>query len=408
MEAVAKSVWGSRGSFAPRESIGSRKKIGSSFTSSKALSIPFLRSSSPRTTTVTVKIAVASFGTILKEKEKEKEKGKKRRLLSLATLPSSSLSSLASPPPQEADEDAADASTLIGIPLKTSHVKFVLHKECLFGQRFLLVGDDPNIGSWDPSKAIPLEWSDGHVWTTELDLPIGKLIQFKFVLRGLSGEINWQPGPDRVLETWETAKTIVVSEDWDYAEHQKILEEVIPLDGEIHDTGIVAFDSKEIGEIIETQGESTVEDLLFGMNSDREKKQSENEGDLVLIPGLAPLAASENTLVDEAEDLEPSQSHMEEEPEASNTTLKEESLTLAETADCNDVEETKTSAVDCNDVKETKTSDDIFSAESVHSEECVHSEKSDACLTVDVLQSDMQWGHKILHQFLSSIGLGTA
>ncbi|XP_020097339.1 uncharacterized protein LOC109716361 isoform X2 [Ananas comosus] len=71
-----------------------------------------------------------------------------------------------------ADEDAADASTLIGIPLKTSHVKFVLHKECLFGQRFLLVGDDSNISSWDPSKAIPLEWSDGHVWTTELDLPI--------------------------------------------------------------------------------------------------------------------------------------------------------------------------------------------------------------------------------------------
>nr|CAD1837181.1 unnamed protein product [Ananas comosus var. bracteatus] len=68
----------------------------------------------------------------------------------------------------KADEDAADASTLIGIPLKTSHVKFVLHKECLFGQRFLLVGDDSNISSWDPSKAIPLEWSDGHVWTTEL------------------------------------------------------------------------------------------------------------------------------------------------------------------------------------------------------------------------------------------------
>nr|CAD1835425.1 unnamed protein product [Ananas comosus var. bracteatus] len=67
-----------------------------------------------------------------------------------------------------ADEDATDASTLIGIPLKTLHVKFVLHKECLFGQRFLLVGDDPNISSWDPSKAIPLEWSDGHVWTTEL------------------------------------------------------------------------------------------------------------------------------------------------------------------------------------------------------------------------------------------------
>nr|CAD1834515.1 unnamed protein product [Ananas comosus var. bracteatus] len=75
----------------------------------------------------------------------------------------------------------------IGIPLKTSHVKFVLHKECLFGQRFLLVGDDPNISSWDPSKAIPLEWSDGHVWTIELMLllNIGFIYDVNF-LRELS------------------------------------------------------------------------------------------------------------------------------------------------------------------------------------------------------------------------------
>lgn len=93
---------------------------------------------------------------------------------------------------------------------------------------------------------------------------------------------------------------------------------------------------------------------------------------------------------------------MEDEPEASNTTLKEESLTLAETADCKNVEE-------------AKTSDNIFSAESVHSEESdarptvgVRSEESDAHPTVDVLQSDRQWGHKILHQFLSSIGFETA
>lgn len=51
---------------------------------------------------------------------------------------------------------------------KTIHVKFQLQKECSFGQQFLIVGDDPMFGLWDPSSAIPMNWSDGNVWTVEL------------------------------------------------------------------------------------------------------------------------------------------------------------------------------------------------------------------------------------------------
>jgi len=35
----------------------------------------------------------------------------------------------------------------------------------------------------------------------------------------------WQPGPDRIFQTWETRNTITVCEDWDNAELQKIIEE---------------------------------------------------------------------------------------------------------------------------------------------------------------------------------------
>lgn len=31
-----------------------------------------------------------------------------------------------------------------------------------------MVGDDPNLGLWDPSLAIPMEWSAGHVWKVQL------------------------------------------------------------------------------------------------------------------------------------------------------------------------------------------------------------------------------------------------
>lgn len=32
----------------------------------------------------------------------------------------------------------------------------------------MLVGNEPVIGMWNPSKAIPMNWSQGNIWTVEL------------------------------------------------------------------------------------------------------------------------------------------------------------------------------------------------------------------------------------------------
>lgn len=108
---------------------------------------------------------------------------------------------------------------------KTVRVKFQLQKECTFGEHFFVVGDDPIFGSWDVTSAIPLNWADGHQWAAEVDIPVGKTIQFKFILRGITGNVVWQPGPDRTFQPWETSNTIIISEDWDSAESRILSEE---------------------------------------------------------------------------------------------------------------------------------------------------------------------------------------
>ncbi|XP_031261446.1 uncharacterized protein LOC116119647 isoform X1 [Pistacia vera] len=70
-----------------------------------------------------------------------------------------------------------------------------------------------------------MDWSDEHVWSVELDIPVGKSIQFKFILKKATGGILWQPGPDRTIQTWETKNTITIMEDWNDAGYQKIIEE---------------------------------------------------------------------------------------------------------------------------------------------------------------------------------------
>uniref|UniRef100_A0A2P2M1K5 CBM20 domain-containing protein n=1 Tax=Rhizophora mucronata TaxID=61149 RepID=A0A2P2M1K5_RHIMU len=128
-------------------------------------------------------------------------------------------------PESQVDLESTETQIQETYQLKTVRVKFQLQKECSFGEQFLMVGDDPIFGLWDPTDAIPLNWSDDHVWTAELDIPTGKTICFKFILKGIDGDILWQPGPDRLLEIQETEKTIVVLEDWENAAFQKISEE---------------------------------------------------------------------------------------------------------------------------------------------------------------------------------------
>ncbi|KAI3865615.1 hypothetical protein MKW92_051792 [Papaver armeniacum] len=107
---------------------------------------------------------------------------------------------------------------------KTSQVVFQLKKECSLSQELLLVGDDPAFGAWDPARAVPLKLLQGHIWTTdELDVPI-KTIQYKFILKDrITGEIIWQPGPNRVLETWETINEIIlVAGNWDVVYWERV------------------------------------------------------------------------------------------------------------------------------------------------------------------------------------------
>eukprot|EP01018_Ginkgo_biloba_P033659 Gb_19508 [translate_table: standard] len=112
-------------------------------------------------------------------------------------------------------------------------VKLVLHNECLFGQKYSVVGEEADLGWWDPRAAIPMTWSQGHKWTAQVEVPVGKRIEFKFILRGKSGEIEWQPGPNRVFETWETSATILVlSNGWETLQLDTFTEDAGPPDEE--------------------------------------------------------------------------------------------------------------------------------------------------------------------------------
>ncbi|XP_031396065.1 uncharacterized protein LOC116207298 isoform X2 [Punica granatum] len=144
-----------------------------------------------------------------------------RKKLVKPLCPSASSSSS---PNAEPGKETAENGIKETHPSKTVRVRFLSKKKCENGELLLIVGGDPMFGSWNPSSAIPMNWSVGNVWTLEQDIPVGRRIPFKLILRGTDKRIQWQPDPDRVLITWETDKTIIVYEDWEDAASQRITE----------------------------------------------------------------------------------------------------------------------------------------------------------------------------------------
>ncbi|KAK4755430.1 hypothetical protein SAY87_009187 [Trapa incisa] len=338
---------------------------------------------------------------------------------------------------------------------KTVHVRFQLKKECQFGEQFLLVGNDPILGSWDPSSAIPMNWSDGNLWTLDLNIQVGRQIRFKFVLMGSAGIIQWQPDPDRVLETWETDKTITVCEDWEDAALQRIAEELqsdssgeptemseethmvadnlsIPMEKAIHES--------ENGSALSNRGatpaevsleelpnESSVADLKPSLqnrsmsivaenitqtgdeiptdtiDSNQAKETVLSEGDLVtfsegpvLVPGLMPLSAV---------------------PEIEATQLKSETTTAADNVtgleatdpDAPEAEGKQGTVMELfHQEKQLNEKQNSVPPQSTRGQDRRAEEeegKVDLELADNVLRNDFQWGRKTLQIFLANLGL---
>lgn len=141
--------------------------------------------------------------------------------------------------------------------------------------------------------------------------------------------ILWQQGPDRILQTWETKNTITVSEDWDNAELQTIVEEepgaeqssvsteiliaenlvppsVVDVEDNVNEEktnevlATVAENITEVNEDVNTgrNEDTTMEAKAIGENEEvlSSKNKSilvEDERVPVLVPGLTQVLTSE-------------------------------------------------------------------------------------------------------------------
>uniref|UniRef100_A0A061RS55 CBM20 domain-containing protein n=1 Tax=Tetraselmis sp. GSL018 TaxID=582737 RepID=A0A061RS55_9CHLO len=102
---------------------------------------------------------------------------------------------------------------------------FRVIKELPFGQRLKVVGGCPELGGWNPRKAISMEWNNGHVWVAKAKLRPGTY-EFKlFVASSDSDEaVYWETDAgNRVLKVPHAASKIKTEVMFGKVEAMKVL-----------------------------------------------------------------------------------------------------------------------------------------------------------------------------------------
>ncbi len=63
-----------------------------------------------------------------------------------------------------------------------------------WGDTLVLVGDQPELGSWDPHSGVRLSGHGWPTWTAQVDLRAGSAFEYKLVLSRADGSVQWEQG----------------------------------------------------------------------------------------------------------------------------------------------------------------------------------------------------------------------
>ncbi|CAD8198165.1 unnamed protein product [Paramecium octaurelia] len=105
-------------------------------------------------------------------------------------------------------------------------VYFKIHYHTESGKAIYIVGDNKQLGNWNPVKGLRLQWNDNDEWTIciKIDRSLYQKIEYKFIVNNYENPslqaTIWEPGENRVITTHmiqnETKSEYFNCEYWGY------------------------------------------------------------------------------------------------------------------------------------------------------------------------------------------------
>ncbi|GAA3137007.1 carbohydrate-binding module family 20 domain-containing protein [Planomonospora alba] len=82
-----------------------------------------------------------------------------------------------------------------------------------WGQNVFVVGDVPELGSWNPANAVALSSAAYPVWRATVNLPAGRTISYKYIKKNPDGSVTWESDPNRSFTT-PSGGTVTRDDTW--------------------------------------------------------------------------------------------------------------------------------------------------------------------------------------------------
>lgn len=82
---------------------------------------------------------------------------------------------------------------------ESTRVAFQVSKQVQYGESIKLVGSGSALGDWSLDNAPEMSWTDGDIWTVDVDLPTNQTVHFKYVCVN-GGGANWEECEDHSVK----------------------------------------------------------------------------------------------------------------------------------------------------------------------------------------------------------------
>ncbi|MEU4243698.1 carbohydrate-binding module family 20 domain-containing protein [Actinoplanes sp. NPDC026619] len=82
-----------------------------------------------------------------------------------------------------------------------------------WGTNVFVVGNAAALGNWNTGSAVALSSAGYPTWSVTLNLPSGTAIEYKYIKKDASGNVTWESGSNRTLNTGAAA-TYIANDTW--------------------------------------------------------------------------------------------------------------------------------------------------------------------------------------------------
>ncbi|MGW7262189.1 carbohydrate-binding module family 20 domain-containing protein [Streptomyces sp. NPDC054842] len=103
------------------------------------------------------------------------------------------LGALIAPPALAAPSAAARENSVVATFNATAYTRW--------GQQVYVTGNRPELGSWNPDKAVPLSSAAYPTWSATVVLPANTGVEYKYIVKTPNAPVVWESGPNRTTIT---------------------------------------------------------------------------------------------------------------------------------------------------------------------------------------------------------------